>query len=158
MLDRSKLKYRPNVGIMILNADGQVFVGQRTDRYTDAWQMPQGGVDKGEDPYPAALREMEEETGITADKVTLIAESATWLPYELPDDLIPKLWNGKYRGQEQKWYLFRFHGADSDVNIETDHQEFRAWKWLPVNALLDAIVPFKRSVYEGVLAEFEEHL
>ncbi|MEO0357626.1 MAG: RNA pyrophosphohydrolase [Pseudomonadota bacterium] len=157
-MDRSKLKYRPNVGLMILNPAGEVFVGQRTDRYTDAWQMPQGGIDAGEDPLPAALREMEEETGITADKVTLVAESETWLPYELPDDLIPKLWGGKYRGQEQKWFLFQFTGTNADINIQTKDQEFSDWKWLAPAALLDSIVPFKRSVYSAVLQEFEAHL
>lgn len=157
-MDVSHLPYRPNVGLMILNADGHVFVGQRTDRYSDAWQMPQGGVDKGEDTLVAALREMEEETGITSDKVDLIHASDKWIPYELPLDLLPRLWGGKYRGQEQKWYLFRFNGVDADINIETDDQEFKAWKWLPVDQLVDAIVPFKRDVYQAVLNEFQGHL
>jgi len=153
-----KLPYRPCAGVMLRNAQGQVFVGQRTDRYTEAWQMPQGGIEKGEDPRDAALRELEEETGVPAGLVTVVAETAGWVPYELPHDLVPQLWKGKFRGQEQKWFLMQFNGTDTDVNIETEHQEFRAWKWLPVDQVVDAIVPFKRSVYEAVLAEFKAHL
>ncbi|KIN62495.1 RNA pyrophosphohydrolase [Sulfitobacter noctilucicola] len=154
----SKLPYRPCAGVMLLNAEGLVFVGQRKDRYTEAWQMPQGGIDKGEDPQEAALRELEEETGVSRDLVTVLAETSGWVPYELPHDLVPQLWKGRYRGQEQKWFLLRFEGTDGQVNIETEHQEFSAWKWMPVSELLDSIVPFKRSVYEAVLAEFEGHL
>ena len=105
-----KLPYRPCVGLMVLNAAGEVFVGQRKDHFTAAWQMPQGGVDKGEEPRDAALRELHEETGITADLVEILAESAEWLPYELPHDLVPQLWKGRYRGQKQKWFLIRFNG------------------------------------------------
>ena len=154
----SKLPYRRNVGVMVLNADGQVWVGQRRDNSKDAWQMPQGGIDKGEDPHTAALRELEEETGITPDLVEVMAESAGWIPYELPHDLIPKLWKGKYRGQEQKWFLLRFTGADAQVNIATDEPEFSAWRWMPTADLPDAIVPFKRDVYVAVLDEFSAHL
>lgn len=156
--DIEKLPYRPNVGVMIVNADNHVFVGQRVDNFSDAWQMPQGGIDPGEDARIAALREMEEETGISPDLVTVEAETSTWIKYELPADLIPKLWKGKFRGQEQKWFLLRFHGADADINIQTEHPEFNQWKWLTPGDLLDAIVPFKRHVYDAVLQEFSGHL
>ncbi|MEP5633113.1 MAG: RNA pyrophosphohydrolase [Tateyamaria sp.] len=154
----AKLPYRLNVGVMVLNADGQVWVGQRKDNSRDAWQMPQGGIDQGEDPRAAALRELEEETGITPDLVDVVAESSDWIPYELPHDLIPKLWKGKYRGQKQKWFLLRFSGSDSQVNIATEEPEFSAWRWMPVPELPDAIVPFKRDVYVAVLAAFSAHL
>lgn len=156
--DIEKLPYRPCAGVMLLNSEGMVFVGQRKDRDQDAWQMPQGGVDQGEAPRDAALRELEEETGIHRDFVTVLAETADWVPYELPHELVPKLWKGKYRGQKQKWFLMRFHGQDDQVNIETEHQEFSAWKWMPVADLVDGIVPFKRAVYEAVLAEFKDQL
>ena len=153
-----KLPYRPCVGLMLANAEGHVFVAQRNDRYTEAWQMPQGGVDDGEDPRDAALRELWEETGITADKITIEGESAEWLPYELPHELVPQIWKGRFRGQKQKWFLLRFHGADTDINIETEQPEFSAWKWAAPDTLIDAIVPFKREVYERVLAEFQAKL
>lgn len=156
--DISKLPYRQNVGIMLINADGHVFVGQRLDNPSPAWQMPQGGIDPGETPKTAALRELEEETGAAASHVTIIAESRDWIRYDLPDDLIPKLWGGKWRGQEQKYFLMRFNGADSDINIVTDHQEFSSWRWLPPEQLVANIVPFKRAVYEQVVAEFTPYL
>ncbi|MEM6938513.1 MAG: RNA pyrophosphohydrolase [Pseudomonadota bacterium] len=156
--DIAKLPYRPCAGVMLVNAAGLVFVGQRKDRYSDAWQMPQGGVERGEDPRTAALRELEEETGLSASLVSVVAETAGWVPYDLPHDVVPQLWKGRYRGQEQKWFLMRFLGTDADVNIETKDQEFSAWKWLAPQDLLDAIVPFKRGVYQTVLAEFEAHL
>jgi putative (di)nucleoside polyphosphate hydrolase len=153
-----KLPYRANVGIMVINQAGFVFVAQRLDHYSDAWQMPQGGVDPGEDTQTAAIRELEEETGIPANKVNIIAESSGWIPYELPPDLIPKLWDGKYRGQKQKWYLMKFLGEDTDINIDTSEPEFSTWKWIDPKALPNAIVPFKRDVYVRILEEFQDFL
>ncbi len=154
----AKLPYRRNVGVMMINAEGAVFVGQRSDRYKDAWQMPQGGIDEGEDPRTAALRELEEETGVLPSLVEIIAESETWLPYDLPHDVVPNFWGGRYRGQEQKWYLMRFLGSDDQVRIDTDHPEFSAWCWQPVEHLVEKIVPFKREVYARVVEEFEHYL
>ena len=154
----AKLPYRPCVGVMLRNADGHIFVGQRLDQNTDAWQMPQGGVDKGEAPQDAALRELCEETSVTCDLVTIMAQTDSWLPYDLPHDLVPRLWKGQYRGQEQMWFLMQFHGEDGQVNIQTDHPEFAAWRWQPVDRLVDCIVPFKRDVYLKVLDAFKTQL
>ena len=148
------LPYRPAAGIMLLNAEGKVFVGQRLDSTLEAWQMPQGGLDPGEDPQAAALRELEEETGIPARLVTVIARAEKDLDYDLPPDLIGKLWKGRYRGQRQTWFLMRFDGTDADVRLETAHPEFRAWKWAEPSELPDMIVPFKRALYENVLRAF----
>ncbi|SLN39872.1 RNA pyrophosphohydrolase [Roseovarius albus] len=153
-----KLPYRPCVGVMLVNQANEVFVGQRLDNDAPAWQMPQGGVDPGEEPQDAALRELWEETRVSAELVTVLAQSEGWIPYDLPHDLVPKIWKGRYRGQEQKWFLLRFHGVDSDVNIQTDHPEFSEWRWLPARDLVDNIVPFKRAVYEQVVSEFGVYL
>ncbi|MDG1763731.1 MAG: RNA pyrophosphohydrolase [Paracoccaceae bacterium] len=151
----NKLPYRSNVGIMMVNEKGYVFVGQRLDNNQDAWQMPQGGIDPGEDPETAAYRELLEETGVKKQDVRFVASSSKWLSYDLPEDLIPILWNGKFRGQKQKWFLFKFLGEDGDINIATEHPEFSKWKWISKENLLKEIVPFKKSVYENVLKEFK---
>ncbi len=154
----ARLPYRACVGVMLMNPRGEVFVGQRMDRFTEAWQMPQGGVDKGEAPRDAALRELWEETGVTADLVEIVAETDDWLPYDLPHDIVPNIWKGRFRGQEQKWFLMRFDGRDDQVRIDTETPEFSAWQWLPADRLVASIVPFKRAVYEQVLEAFADPL
>jgi putative (di)nucleoside polyphosphate hydrolase len=143
---------------MLLNADNKVFVGQRLDNALDAWQMPQGGIDRGESPDAAALRELEEETGVVPSLVEVIARASRELDYDLPADLAGKVWGGKYRGQRQTWFLCRFLGSDDDVHIDTPEPEFRAWKWADPADLPAMIVPFKRDLYAAVLAEFAEYL
>jgi len=156
--DIARLPYRRCVGVMLVNLAGKVFVGQRIDNPGPALQMPQGGIDPGESVQEAALRELHEETGLPPDKVRIEAETEGWLTYELPHDLVPKIWKGRYRGQEQKWVLMRFLGQDSDVDIETEHPEFSAWCWLSPDALPDHIVPFKRDVYARVLEAFGDRI
>lgn len=152
------LPYRPCVGVMLVNGHGRVFVGKRIDnKEGDAWQMPQGGMDDGEDVLAAGYRELGEETGVTETIATLLAQSKEELLYDLPPELIPTLWGGKYRGQRQQWLLMRFTGSDEDVNLEAhDPPEFCAWKWIEPDALPDVIVPFKKRVYRAVLEEFRE--
>jgi len=158
MTDVSSLPYRPAAAVMLLNDRNQVWVGQRRDSTLEAWQMPQGGLDEGEEPQAGALRELEEETGIASHLVEIIARSERELLYDLPDDLIGKLWKGRYRGQRQYWFLARFLGQDEDVRIETADPEFRAWRWVEPQELPHLIVPFKRALYEAVLEEFLPHL
>ncbi|MEJ6402836.1 RNA pyrophosphohydrolase [Yoonia sp. 2307UL14-13] len=153
-----QLPYRPCVGVMLANTRGHVFVGQRIDRNQDAWQMPQGGVDPGEKTLDAALRELVEETGVTPNLVTIEAETEELIRYDIPHELVPNIWKGRYRGQEQKWFLMRFHGSDDQINLQTEHPEFSQWKWLPKEALVDAIVPFKREVYQQVVTAFSDKL
>ena len=153
------LPYRPCVGIMLLNADGLVWVGDRIKQTnpenptSNTWQMPQGGIDQGETPKAAALRELKEEIG--TGKAEILAESRDWLTYDLPPELIGIALKGKYRGQKQKWFAMRFTGTAADIDIAADdHQEFSDWRWVPIDELVELIVPFKRAVYEQVVAEF----
>ena len=155
------LPYRPCVGIMVLNRDGRVFIGRRFNGpehvdLTHVWQMPQGGLDPGEDPFKAALRELAEETSIRS--VELLAESSGWLAYDLPPDVAAQAWGGRYRGQTQKWYALRFTGEDSEIDVVNPaggHKpEFAEWRWEPMRNLADIVIGFKRKVYEQVVAEF----
>lgn len=154
----SELGYRPCVGVMLVNADGRAFVGRRIDnREGDWWQMPQGGVDEGEDLKEAALRELHEETGVTPDKVTILRKMDEDIAYDLPEDLQGKLWGGRYRGQRQTWYLARFTGEDSDIDLNAhEHPEFCEWQWLDPEQLPEMIIPFKKRVYRSVLEAFRD--
>ena len=147
-----KRKYRPCVGIMLLNRENRVFVAQRSDMKSAAWQMPQGGIDSGETPIEAAWREMKEEIG--TNRAQLLAESADWYRYDLPEELASKLWGGRFCGQKQKWFAFRFEGSDRDIDIATERPEFTTWKWAPMQDLPSLIVPFKRQLYRDLLTEF----
>jgi len=146
------LPYRPCVGLMLINSKKRVFAAKRIDQIAEAWQMPQGGIDEGEDPHTAAMRELEEEIG--TNKAEIIAESREWLTYDLPEDLVGKLWGGRYRGQKQKWFALNFTGSDRDINIETKHPEFSEWKWVEAHELPGLIVPFKKKLYEEIVEEF----
>lgn len=155
MDDFDSLPYRPCAGIMLANQDGKIFTGQRIDNPGgEAWQMPQGGIDDGEDAAGAALRELTEETGIAPSLVDIIARSKQEYYYDLPPELIGKLWQGKWRGQRQHWFLMRFKGTDDDVNIATAHPEFSRWQWVDASILPQLIVPFKRRLYEQLVEEF----
>lgn len=152
----SSKPYRLGVGAMILNDAGEVFVGQRIDRNEAAWQMPQGGIDEGETPEKALERELKEEIGTT--KVQILSKSSDWLYYELPLHVQSKMWEGRFRGQKQIWFALRFLGEDQDININTDQPEFKAWKWVPYQNLLEIAVPFKKDIYMAVIQEFQHLL
>ena len=156
--ESANLPYRPCVGVMLINGDGLIFAGQRLDSNAPAWQMPQGGIDDGEKPRMAALRELWEETGVTSDLVEFIGKTNDWVTYDLPDELLGKIWGGKFRGQKQRWFLFRFKGEDDQINIVTEHPEFSNWRWIAADEMLAAIVPFKRTVYEQVVQAFRTYL
>ncbi len=144
--------YRPCVGIMLVNEANGIFVGSRVDTPGENWQMPQGGIDKGETPREAALRELEEEVG--TNQAEIIAESADWHAYDIPPALSDRIWKGKYRGQTQRWFLMRFLGKDEDIVLDRHVREFSDWRWTPIDQLVDHIVPFKRDIYEKVITEF----
>lgn len=158
MTSYAHLPYRPCAGVMLINTTGQVFVGQRLDSEMEAWQMPQGGIDPGEDPLDAAYRELWEETGVTRAHVELLAAPDIELQYDLPDALIGKLWKGKWRGQRQRWFLFRLTAGDEAIDIATAEPEFRAWRWIDPRDLPELIVPFKRALYIDILRIFAEPL
>ncbi len=144
--------YRPGVGIMLLDGQNRVFVGRRIDMADENWQMPQGGIDRGESPRAAALRELKEEIG--TDKAEFLGESAQWLRYDVPHGIARRVWSGRYRGQMQKWFAMRFTGEDRDIDVATAHPEFNAWRWVSPADLPTLIVPFKRQLYQDILAEF----
>jgi len=146
------LPYRPCVGLMVLNREGRIFVGNRIDQTIESWQMPQGGIDEGEEPWDTALRELKEEIG--TNKVVLLREHPDWLLYDLPPHLVGVAWEGKYRGQKLKWFAVRFVGADAGIDLKTEHQEFSDWKWVDIDELLELVVPFKRETYAKVIDAF----
>ncbi len=156
--EAARLPYRPCVGVMLIDARGRIFAGLRRDSAVAAWQMPQGGIDDGEKPRAAALRELREETGVTADKVEAVARMHDRVTYDLPPELIGKVWGGRYRGQTQRWFLYRFTGRDGDIDIATAHPEFSDWKWVTADEMLATIVPFKRAVYDAVVTAFRAYL
>lgn len=155
---KKTLPYRPAAAVMLLNSENKVFVAQRIDSQLEAWQMPQGGLDPGEDPLAGALRELEEETGIKPHLVEILAKAPEVLFYDLPPEMQGKIWRGKYRGQAQHWFVARFLGSDADIDLDTPDPEFRAWKWAEARELVDLIVPFKRQLYADVVAAFADHL
>lgn len=157
-MKKRSLPYRPAAAVMLLNADDKVFVAQRLDSALEAWQMPQGGLDPGEEPQAGALRELEEETGIPPRLVEILGKAPCELLYDLPPELMGKMWGGKYRGQSQHWFVARFLGRDEDINLDTPHPEFRAWKWADASELVDLIVPFKRKLYGEVVEAFRDFL
>lgn len=152
------LPYRPCVGVVLINPSGLIFAGRRIDTEAPAWQMPQGGIDAGEKPREAALRELVEETGVRPERVEVLAKTPDWLTYDLPPELLGKVWGGKYRGQKQKWFLMRFLGQDTEIDIARDHPEFSEWRWIGAEEMVAAIVPFKRAIYRQVVEQFRPWL
>lgn len=148
--------YRPCVGLMLINAGGRVFVGERHGPARSGWQMPQGGIDPGEAPIDAAWRELKEEVG--TDRAELLAESRLWYAYDLPPELIPAVWDERYRGQTQKWFAFRFAGSDDDVDLAAHEPEFTRWRWVPADEAIRLAWPLKRPVYEAIVDEFRDFL
>ena len=153
-MNNNSLPLRTGVGIVVLNSKKQVFVGKRKDNPIDKWQMPQGGVDQNEDLLSAMKRELAEETSIVSIKI--IKEVKEWLQYDLPKELLGKIWGGKYRGQKQKWFFVKFLGSDDEININTKNAEFIEWKWVEMEKLPDLIVPFKKKIYEKILSELKK--
>ena len=157
MSENKHLPYRLGVGLVIFQSDKKIFTGRRLDN-TSAWQMPQGGMDENEVPLETAYREMFEETGISKDKVSLVGITKKWYRYDLPSEIQSRFWGGKYRGQSQKWFLFKFIGEDTDINISTKMPEFCEWRWSSIDDLIEKIVPFKMELYKKVLEEFKHLL
>jgi putative (di)nucleoside polyphosphate hydrolase len=143
---------------MLINQAGLIFAAQRIDSPVAAWQMPQGGIDEGENPGIAALRELQEEISVTPDLVAPLAESRDWLAYDLPPAMVPNIWKGRYRGQKQRWFLMRYLGRDEQIRLDTEHPEFSEWRWIDADTMLAEIVPFKRDTYAAVIAEFRDWL
>jgi putative (di)nucleoside polyphosphate hydrolase len=155
-LEYSKRPYRPCVGIMLINDNGHIFGGQRIDNRAEAWQMPQGGIDAGEDVETACFREMREEIG--TDKADILSIHPEWLNYDIPLPLADRLWGGSYRGQSQKWVALRYTGQDSEINIATEEPEFFSWQWMSPADLIQLAVPFKRPVYEDIMTQFAQYI
>ncbi len=152
----SKLPMRNGVGVIVLNNENKVFVGKRKDNPVDRWQMPQGGINKNETPFNAMKRELEEETSIT--KIKILKEIKSWLEYELPPNLLGKIWKGRYRGQKQKWFIVKFIGNENEINLKTKHPEFIEWKWIDYNTLPEVIVDFKKEVYIKLRLEIKNFI